>query len=104
MDFITGLTANIDFHATVDVMYTDDQFVDVTLNPDVEQEAYTRVNARLALETDKWSLALVGKNLTDEDITTFSTDTPLSGTLGAPAYTSYMERPRTIAVQALYRF
>jgi len=30
--------------------------------------------------------------------------TPLSGTLGAPAYTSYMERPRTIAVQALYRF
>jgi iron complex outermembrane receptor protein len=104
MDFITGLTANIDFHATVDVMYTDDQFVDVTLNPDVEQEAYTRVNARLALETDKWSLAVVGKNLTDEDITTFATDTPLSGTLGAPAYTSYMERPRTIAVQALYRF
>ena len=104
MDYITGLTANIDFHATVDVMYTDDQFVDVTLNPDVEQEAYTRVNARLALESDKWSLALVGKNLTDEDITSFATDTPLSGTLGAPAYTSYMERPKTIAVQALYRF
>jgi hypothetical protein len=39
--------ANIDFHATVGVIYTDGQFVDVTLNTDIEQKAYTRVNARL---------------------------------------------------------
>ncbi len=104
LDYVTGLTANMDFHATVDVMYTDDQFVDVTLNPDVEQEAFTKVNARLALEADNWSLALVGKNLTDEDISSFVTDTPLSATLGSPSYTGYMERQRTIAVQALYRF
>jgi hypothetical protein len=94
----------MDFHATVDVMYTDDQFVDVTLNPDVEQESFTKVNARLALEADNWTLALVGKNLTDEDISSFVTDTPLSATLGSPSYTGYMERQRTIAVQALYRF
>ena len=78
--------------------------MDVTLNPDIEQEAYTKVNARLALEAEQWTLALVGKNLTDEDVTSFASDTPLSGTLKAPSYTGYMERPRTFAIQATYRF
>ena len=104
LDYVTGLTNKLDFHATLDVLYSDEQYVDVTLNPDVEQDAYTKLNARLAVEADNWSLALVGKNLTDEDVVTFSTDTPLSGTLGAPSYTSYMDRPRTVAVQAVYRF
>ncbi len=104
LDYVFGLTAALDLRATLDLLYTDDHFVDVTLNPDVQQEAYTKVNARLALETDSWTLSLVGKNLTDEDIASFVTDTPLSATLGAPSYTGYMERPRTIAVQAQYRF
>ena len=104
LDFVTGLTQTLDFHATLDVLYSDDHYVDVTLNPDIEQDSYVKLNARLAVEADNWSLSLVGKNLTDEDIVTFSTDTPLSGTLGAPSYTSYMDRPRTVAVQAVYRF
>ena len=62
------------------------------------------MNARLALEAEQWTVALVGKNLTDEDVASFISDTPLSGTLNAPAYTGYMERPRTIAIQAIYRF
>jgi len=103
LDFVTGLTDSMDFHATVDMMYTDDQFVDPTLNPDVEQESFTKVNARLALEADNWSLALIGKNLTDEEISSYATDTPLSSTL-APSYTGYFERPRTISIQAVYRF
>lgn len=71
----------------------------MTLNPDVKQDAFTKLNARIALEADWWSVALVGTNLTNEDITTFVTDTPLSGTLGAPAYTAYMDRPRTFTLQ-----
>ncbi len=104
LDYVFGLTAAMDLRATLDLLYTDDHFVDVTLNPDVAQDAYTKVNARLALEADSWTLSLVGKNLTDEDISSFVTDTALSGTLGAPSYTGYLERPRTIAVQAQYRF
>ena len=64
----------------------------------------TRFNARVGLEGESWSLALVGKNLSDEDIGSFASSTPLAGTLGTPSYTTYMERPRTITVQALYRF
>jgi outer membrane receptor protein involved in Fe transport len=104
LEYVTGLTDNIDFRGNLDLLYTDEQYVDVTLNDDIIQDSVTRVNARLALETDSWTLALVGKNLTDEDISTFATDTPLSGVLGTPSYTTYMERPRTIAIQAMYRF
>ena len=44
------------------------------------------------------------QSLALEDVVSFSTDTPLSGTLGAPSYTSYMERPRTYAIQSSWRF
>lgn len=104
LDYVMGMGTTWDFHATLDLNYKDDHFVDVTLNPDIEQEGYTKVNARLALESENWMLALIGKNLTDKDVTSFYTDTPLSGTLKAPSYTGYMERPRTIAIQASYRF
>jgi len=99
LDYLTPLTSSMNFHGVLDVNYTDKQFVDVTLNPDVQQDAVTKLNARIALEADWWSVALVGTNLTDEDIMTFVTDTPLSNTLGAPAYTAYMDRPRTFTLQ-----
>ena len=50
-----------------------------------------------------WRIGLAGKNLTDEDIGSFATSTPLAGALGTPSYTTYMERPRTIAIQGMYR-
>lgn len=103
-DYVMRLNDTLDLRTTVDFNYRDDQFVDVTLNPDIKQDDYMKINARVALEAEAWTVALVGKNLTDEDITTFITDTPLSGTLKAPAYTGYMERPRTIAIQASYHF
>ena len=94
----------MDFRANLDLLYTDEQYINVTLDDNVKQDDVTRVNARIALETDSWSLAVVGKNLTDEDIASFASNTPLSGALGTPSYTTYYERPRTVAIQAMYRF
>ena len=104
LEWVTGVTENMDFRANLDVLYTDEQYIDVTLDDNIIEDSVTRVNARIALESDSWSLALVGKNLSDEDIGSFATSTPLAGALGTPSYTTYMERPRTIAVQAMYRF
>lgn len=103
-DYVTGITASMDFRATLDVNYRDEQYVDTTLNDDVIQDAVTLLNLRLAVEGEQWTVALLGKNLTDEEVVSFTTDTALSGTLGAPAYTSYLERPRTLTVQASWRF
>ena len=105
LEWVTGVTDNMDFRANLDVLYTDEQYIDVTLDDNIIEDSVTRINARIALENDSWSLALVGKNLTDEDIGSFASSTPLSNAaFGTPSYTTYMERPRTIAVQAMYRF
>jgi len=103
-EYVTGLTDSMDIRVNLDVLYTDEQYVDATLDDNIIQDGVTRINARVALEGESWSLALVGKNLTDEDISSYATNTPLSGALGTPSYTTYMERPLTVAVQALYRF
>jgi len=55
----------------VDLHYRDEQFLDGTLKSDVAQEAYTKINGQLALNRGPWTMALVGKNLTDEDYNTF---------------------------------
>jgi len=110
-DYRMSLTDSIDLHTVLDLNYRGSQYVDPTLDDSIREDAVTQVNARIALETGNWTLALVGKNLTDEDTYSYITETPLSGALtkaflGAnyASYTGYQEPPRTIAVQALYRF
>ena len=70
--FITNLILPIGeamvFNASVDVLYEDELNERTSQN---FQDSYTRINARLALVSTEqtWSVALIGKNLTDE--TTF---------------------------------
>jgi hypothetical protein len=96
---------------TLDLNYTGSQFVESTLDASVKQDAVTKVNARIAVGTQQWTVALVGKNLTDEDTYSFITETALSGDLSTSilgdrysSYTGYQDAPRTIALQATYRF
>lgn len=104
VEYFLPLSAGFHLRVGADINYKDDHFVDVTLNPEVAQESYTQLNGRLALEGDAWSVALVGKNLTDEEVTSWVNDTPLASTFNAPAYTGYMLRPRTVAVQLMLNF
>ncbi len=110
-DYFVPITSGWDFRATLDVNYLDEQDVEPSLDKLVEQDARTMVNLRLAFENENWSLAVLGKNLTDEDGYDFITETPLSANvsnaiLGGPyaAYTGYQQAPRTVAIQASYQF
>ena len=54
---------------------------------------------------DTWEIALVGKNLTDEDIITYTNDTPLSANLvQSVGFYGFVEPPRAFTVQGTYRF
>jgi iron complex outermembrane recepter protein len=69
----------------------------IALDPHTLEDAHTTLNARIGLGNadGSWELALVGKNLTDEEIRSWSNDPfLLSG-----SYFSYYEPPRTVAVQ-----
>jgi hypothetical protein len=52
-----------------------------------------------------WEVALVGRNLTDENVVGYSVDVPLAGAVFlAPGVSGYTRPPRTVAVQAALRF
>jgi len=60
-------------------------------------------NARIALASinDTWTVALIGKNLTDEKTYFWKNDVPVTA---SNSYFGLPERPRSIALQARYRF
>ncbi len=102
----------------VDVSYSDEYFVSPTLDPNLEQDSYTKMNARIALSSvdGDWSVALIADNITDEEILTFGNQAPVSTTLsstfnsaiGAPgvatAYYGFFEAPQNVALQLRYNF
>ncbi|MEJ2172617.1 MAG: TonB-dependent receptor [Woeseiaceae bacterium] len=104
-DLVLPLTGSMDFRATLDVIYEDEYFTESTKEIGTLQDAYTKFNLRVALEGDKWTLAVLGKNLSDEEVIEFSGPIALSGAeLGAPTYFGFLQPPRTIAAQFEYRF
>lgn len=92
-------------HTTLALLYTGSQIVHENLDPAYDIDAYTRVNLRLALEAERWTLALLGKNLLDESIITYAANVPLTdGLFGTNTYYGFLERPRTLALEATLRY
>ena len=104
----TSLTSSMDLLVGADVIYSDDIVIAPTGDKNVVQDSYTKVNARVALESSDgtWSLAFVGKNLTDETTFNWGNDATLSGEgLGFDrSYFHQLEAPRTYEIQARYNF
>ncbi|MBK6511970.1 MAG: hypothetical protein IPG06_22745 [Haliea sp.] len=75
-------------------------------------ESYTRYNLRLAVAevNGTWEVAVIGKNLTDEYTTSWINDVSNNNAPRPlpPAFSEDLfartDRPRTIALQGIYRF
>ncbi len=96
-----------EFRATGDVVFTGDYNPTQNLDPDMEQDAYQKFNGRISVANIEkgWEVALIGKNLTDEEIITYANDTPLSNSIfRSKGHYAFVERPRSIALQASYRW
>jgi len=96
-------------NASLDLSYVGDYIYTPNLDPRTEQDAYSLVNARIALSNSggDWQVALIGRNLTDETVINFGGNTPLAGTLTGGAgnsYYAFVNRPRNVALQATYSF
>jgi outer membrane receptor protein involved in Fe transport len=104
-DYYVPIGNSLYFRATADVIYSDEYHTNSTKEIGTLQDSYTKLNLRLALEGEAWTFAILGKNLTDEDVIEFSSEVPLSGSdLLAPTYYGYLHPPRTIAAQFEYNF
>src|SRR5690625_1098305 len=96
-------------NSTLDVIYSDDYYTSPTLDPRMRQSNYIKINARVALvgAHDRWELALIGKNLTDEAIVTHANGLPVATVLTqntGTGYYAFYERPRSVALQGTLRF
>ncbi len=93
---------NLEFRAALDVIYSDAFYFDQSLDSNLVQGSFTKINARLALASseDTWEVALIGKNLSDE----LTHATGANTTAFTGSYFASVSAPRTVAVEASYRF
>jgi len=108
-DYSMPIGDALEFRANVDFIYSDDYLASPTLDPNLEQDSYTKMNMRVSIggADGMWDVALVGKNLTDEEVVSFGNTAPLSTTLtgGAGAvYYGFYDRPSSVALQGTLRF
>ena len=99
--------ASLLFRGTFDLMFTDAYEPSQNLDSRVTQDAFVKLNLRLAIGAPdgRWELALLGRNLTDETIVTYANDTPLAfSQFRSPSFYGFVDRPRSIAVQGSFRF
>lgn len=105
MEYVMPLSGQYQVRTNFDVSYESEYFPDASQEITIKQDAYFWLNLRVAFESENWTVALLGKNLTDEEVIEFATTVPNSGVyFGAPAYAGFMKPPRTIAIQFDYRF
>ena len=96
-----------EFRTTLDLVFSTDYNPSQNLDPNIQQDGFTKINMRVAIEDASagWEVALIAKNLSDETIVTYANDTPLAANLTQSiGYYSFVESPRTVALQGTYRF
>lgn len=101
------LSGGMEINSSLNLFYTSKYNASASLDPVLEQGAYTKVNARIALGSSEngWEVALLGDNLTDEKTILFGGDAPLSGsTFGAISKYLFMSKGRTYTLQATLNF
>ncbi len=100
--WFSRLTPDLLLSATLDSNFRDRHFTSGDLDPRGLQAAHTKFNSRLSVgpDDDRWAIALVGKNLSDE--LTVGIGAPTSLDIGG--YRVATERTRTIALEGRFRF
>ncbi|PLW69841.1 TonB-dependent receptor [Pseudohalioglobus lutimaris] len=102
-EWILPLGDNLELRNNLDVNFTSSFYSSLDLDPNTKHDSATKVNLRIALASisDSWSLAVIGKNLTDEKTMIWRNDVALTD---SNSYFGVPERGRSVAVQARYRF
>jgi len=101
-DHSLSLSDGFELRTHMDINYKGEMYLDGDLDPNTLQDAYVKVNARLALAPvdDSWEVALYARNLTNEVTHSFISDSPL----GAGIYFGTAEEPRIVGIHASYNF
>lgn len=97
-----------------DMTYSSKYNFSDTLRPDTVQKSFTKFDASIRLNgpDDRWSLAVIGRNLSNKYIVTGGSDIPFSGGTGTGTagpgvlsdLSAFVDNPREIYVEASIKF
>ncbi|MFK8020000.1 MAG: TonB-dependent receptor [Pseudomonadales bacterium] len=106
LDFLTPVTDSMELRINLDAMYSDEYQVAADQDAVLAQDSFIKVNARiqLASSNDTWSLALLAKNITNEKTSTWGNDVPLASQGFSQTYFQHIDAPRSVEIQAAYKF
>lgn len=102
-DYIAPISDRLELFGTLSVFFTDDYLLSPDGDPDLAQDGYSKIDLRLGVgqPDGRWSVALVGRNITNEKVLEFISNTPQTG--GTSNF-ALLKRTRQFAVQARYNF
>ncbi len=103
-DYVTLLGSDYALDVNGQVVYKSRQFLALTNDPNLVQPAYAKVNASIALsdESSFWTVALVGRNLTNKVTAAFGNTSDAIG--GPGSYFEFIDPPREISVQVRLKY
>jgi iron complex outermembrane recepter protein len=102
LSYTMNLSNNLALINVIDVNYKDEYFLASDLEPNTVQDATAKVNLRMALvpSSAKWEVAVIGKNLTDEETASTEIEIPF----GAGSFATALDRTRSVAIEGKVRF
>jgi outer membrane receptor protein involved in Fe transport len=97
-----------------DLSYTGKYNFTDTLRPDGVQKAFTKIDAALRLNgpDDRWTIGLIGRNLTNKLVVTAANDIPFAGGTGTGTagpgvladMSAFVDNPREIYIEVGFKF
>jgi outer membrane receptor protein involved in Fe transport len=105
-DYYLPVGDSLEFRTTLDILFSGEYFTAQNNDPVTVQDAYAKVNLRLALGDPEgdWEVALLARNLTDEITVPYTNPVPLASIFGSNSHYAFIERGRTFSLQAALRF
>ena len=106
LTYATPVSDSLEIRASADLMFTDEYDTAADGDEVLVQDSFNKLNARIELASldGVWSIALLGRNLTDEETSTWGNDIPLGQFGFAGSYFQMMDAPRSYEIQARYSF
>lgn len=105
LDYQRELSAGLQFQAMFDLQWLSRHNVHANLDPSGRQGAYGDASLRLALGAEHWQVALLGTNLFDREVATYSANVPLAERLGGSnTHYTFVRPPRAVSVETILRF
>jgi iron complex outermembrane recepter protein len=108
LEYQNNINDKLLFKGGIDINFTDEYNTAQNLDPALQQDGYEVYNIRLALidnVSEKWEIALIGRNITDEKIISYANDVPLSTNLfGTKTSYGFVQRTESWALQGKYNF